>query len=272
MKNKYFRYITLIFIIALSSGCTTNPVFTLLHDSTTTSTITNISASDHLKYGTPSTTGTMITRIGYVLLHDNTKKEPLWVSYELTSDRLNGPATRTDNYKADPLLPSGSRAELSDYSGSGYDRGHMCPAADNHFSITAMNECFYLSNMCPQLHALNAGKWESLESQIRTFTQSKGVCWVICGPIFSGTASTIGTNHVWVPSAFYKIVVYAHGGGVEVVGFEMPNDSTPNNLSSYMVKIDDIETQTGLDFLNALSVSDQTVLEGSIPSSPELLN
>ena len=261
--------ITLLLSLILF-GCTSNPIFSLIPDPTATTTnVTGVSG--HLKYGIPSTNGTCLTRTGYVLLHDSTKKEPLWVSYDLTASHLSGPATRTDNYKADPALPVGQRAELSDYSGSGYDRGHMCPAADNYYSITAMNECFYLSNMCPQNGSINSGKWASLESQIRTFTATKGECWIICGPIFSGTISTIGSNQVAVPSSFYKIVVYASGSGVEAAGFVMPNASSSNALSSYLTKIDDIEALTGLDFLNALSVSDQALIEGSIPSNTEVL-
>ena len=111
----------------------------------------------------------------------------------------------------------------------------------------------------------------TLEDQIRTFTATKSVCWVICGPIFSGTTSTIGANSVAVPSDFYKVVVYASGSGVEAAGFVMPNASSSNTLSSYLRKIDDIEALTGLDFLNTLDTSTQAVLEGSIPSNPEVL-
>ena len=228
MKKLFGISLILLFVL-FCVGCTSNPIFSLLPDPNAT--ITNVTGvSGHLKYGAPSNSGTILTRTGYIALHDNSKKVPLWVSYELTASHLSGPATRTDNYKADPNLAVGQRAELSDYSGSGYDRGHMCPAADNYYSITAMNESFYLSNMCPQNHSINAGKWESLESQVRTFTATKGVCWVICGPIFSGATSTIGANQVAVPSDFYKIVVYTSGSGVEAAGFVMPNASSSNNL------------------------------------------
>ena len=129
---------------------------------------------DHLKYGIPSTNGKILEREGYVLLHDSLKKIPLWVSYHLTKKHLQGIQERVDRFKPDPDLLEGERAELSDYKGSGYDRGHMAPAGDMKRSLKVMLESFYLSNMCPQTPGLNRGQWKTLEEKIRDFTRAEG--------------------------------------------------------------------------------------------------
>ena len=221
----------------------------------------------------PSTSGTILTRTGYVACYDKARKDPLWVSYELTADELNTPRLKRSNkFAPDPDLSAGERAELSDYRGSGYDRGHMCPNADQAWSAITMKECFFLSNMCPQLHALNAGEWEDLEKAVRAFTKRAGASWIVCGPIFKGDCLTIGQDRISVPSAFFKVVIYDTKEGVKAIGFEMPHKALSGDLKDYVVKIRDIETDTSLNFMSNLPQDEQDKLEMTMPVVMEMLN
>lgn len=234
---------------------------------------------DHLKYGTPSTNGTILYREGYVLLHDNSKKVPLWVSYHLTKEHLQGTQERVDKFQADPDLQIGKRAELSDYKGSAYDMVQMAPAADMKRSYKVMVESFYLSNICPQLPQHSKGLWRSIEKSVRAMTNKMGEVWVICGPIFKDLdgdgigdyLERIGSNKVWVPTHFYKISVFHDVDDVNheifTISFIIPNKTFTDNFVACLTTIDSIEVLTGLDFLNKLpdNIEDEIETRKELP-------
>ena len=119
------------------------------------------SSYDNLKLGVPSYDCTIIVdRPGYALGYSEEHEQPLWVTYKLTADEVkNKKARRTDDFRSDPAIPSSS-AEPADYKGSFFDRGHLAPAADMSFSLQAMSESFYMSNMSPQRPEFNRGIWK----------------------------------------------------------------------------------------------------------------
>ena len=265
-KALFLALICLFFLYACTSG----------KDKAPENSNSSYSSNEHLKYGAPSTSGTILTRTGYVLSYNKETKDPNWVSYHLTADELNSlQIKRSNKFAPDPNLPAGDRAELSDYRGSGFDRGHMCPNADQAWSKITMKECFYLSNMCPQLHSLNAGEWEDLEKQVRKFTKKHGEAWIICGPVFSNTPNkpeTIGANQVWVPAGFFKVVIYDTKERVMAIGFEMPHQTLTGELKKFIVKIRDIEAATGLNFMSTLPQNEQDKLETVVSNGSEFLN
>jgi len=229
--------------------------------------------NEHLYWGLPSIDGQLINREAYALLHDENKKVALWVSYHLTKEDLQGTTGRTDNFRPDPEVSPGRRAELSDYYKSGYDRGHMAPAGDMKRSRKVMSESFYLSNMCPQEAGLNRGKWKTLEEKTRIFTRAKGEAWIITGPVFmdidgngnKDCLGRIGTNRVWVPTHFYKIIV-AKNGDIKAISFLMPNRKPAGDIEDYQVPVDSIEKLTSLDFLNELPDNIENKIEAQKPS------
>ena len=121
----------------------------------------------------------------YSLCYNENYEQASWVFYELTKDEVVGDLERTDDFREDPLVSTGS-ASLEDYVGSGYDRGHIAPAADMEFSATAMSESFYMSNMSPQHPSFNRGRWKSLESEVRKWAYSREAIWVTSGPVLKG--------------------------------------------------------------------------------------
>jgi endonuclease G len=159
-------------------------------------------------------------------------------------------------------LEEGDRAELSDYKGNGYDRGHMAPAADMRWDQQAMEECFYLSNMVPQVgKGMNQGIWKNLEENIRKWALDREELYIFTGPIYEdGGKKTIGKNKVGVPTHLYKIVY--DPVKVEAIAFIMPNEKLDSkDMPNYIVTIRDIEKKTGLDFLSNIDKQVQDAIE-----------
>jgi endonuclease G, mitochondrial len=203
---------------------------------------------DEFRAGQPTTAvaSRLLCRNEYISVYDPARKVPLVVAEHLSSAELVQNVKRSDNFQPDPELPSGERAELSDYRASGYDRGHMAPAADFEAGQIQMDQSFYLSNMVPQNGEMNRGVWARLEGATRDCARQLGGLYILTGPIFSGRARTIGPDKVAVPSALYKVVV----SGAAVRAFVLPNRSLPDTSSfaQYETPLADVQSATGLTF------------------------
>ena len=190
----------------------------------------------------------VIQHLGYTVSYNPNWLVPNWVAYELTNVEIGGEQERKNHFKPDPLV-NGDPVVTGDYSNSGYDRGHMAPAADMKWSEQAMRESFYMTNMCPQLHNLNAGDWKDLEELARDWAQRYGNIYIACGPIVEKKHQTIGKNHlIAVPSSFYKVFLRPTDKGWASIGFIMPNQAGSRPLMTYMLSVDEIEQTTGIDF------------------------
>jgi len=119
----------------------------------------------------------------YTLSYSEQDEQAEWVYYELNSNQLNSDISRSNNFRKDPYITTSS-AQLYDYKGSGYDRGHLAPAGDMKYSSTAMSESFYMSNMSPQAASFNRGIWKKIEKQFRDWSLKYGELVIITGPIF----------------------------------------------------------------------------------------
>lgn len=228
-------------------------------------------ATRHLQLGKPQAVYERVHE-GFVLAQDARLKIPLWVQYELSLEDLHGPADRTDDYRPDTSIPFGCRAELGDYSGSGFDRGHMAPAEDMDPSRLVMSESFLLSNMAPQVGiGFNRHIWANLEAAVRGWVEQRGALTIITGPVFAvseGRVSyqVIGRDYVAVPTHFYKIVVDANDPDqVEALAFMLPNRSlSGHHYSEFITSVDGIESVTGLDFLSNLPATVQNTVESQV--------
>ena len=194
----------------------------------------------------------MLRRAGYTASYNKTTKLPNWVAWHLTADRTTGPAKRSGvDFLADMDVPA-PRAEDSDYYGSGYDRGHMCPAADNKYSEKAMEESFLFTNMCPQNGHLNRGDWNEMEQACRRWAKEYGGVYIVCGPIlYKGKHKTIGKNKVVVPEAFFKVVLRT-GENPKAIGFIYKNAEGNRPKGDYVNTVDEVERITGIDFFTSL--------------------
>lgn len=194
----------------------------------------------------------MLRRTGYTASYNKATKLPNWVAWHLTADRTTGPAKRSGvDFQADMDVPA-PRAEDSDYYGSGYDRGHMCPAADNKYSEKAMEESFLFTNMCPQNGNLNRGDWNEMEQACRRWAKEYGGVYIVCGPIlYKGKHKTIGKNKVVVPEAFFKVVLRT-GENPKAIGFIYKNAEGNRPKGDYVNTVDEVERITGIDFFPEL--------------------
>lgn len=205
----------------------------------------------------------IIRHNGYTLSYNNEWRLANWVGYELTRDETDGPVERTDWFDEDPMV-KGVKVRHADYTHSGFDRGHMAPAADMKWDKQAMVESFYMSNICPQVHALNAGLWNTLENRVRTWARRDSAIVVVCGPIVPREYMTIGENRVAVPEYFYKAIISPYSTSPQGVAFIMPNEDIDEPLYKYAVTIDSVETVTGIDFFYNLPDSLENYIEQNI--------
>ncbi len=202
----------------------------------------------------------IVKHTGYTTCYNTTLLIPMWVAYELTDEEVVGQEERSDKFVPDPDVKTWC-ATTDDYKHSGYDRGHMAPAADMKWSEQAMKESFYMSNICPQNHNLNSGDWKELEEQVRDWAIKNEKIYVVCGPIVGQNYQTIGENRVAVPDAFYKVVLMYKDGSWRSLGFVFENKAGNKPLESYTKSVDEIEKMTKLNFFHELPDSIENKIE-----------
>jgi endonuclease G len=220
--------------------------------------------SEYAKYGIPGSNGTLLCRKGYLLAHDPNRKGPIWVAERLTREKVGVSLDRSNDFRPDPDVEVWERAEISDYKGSGYDRGHMAPAGNMRWNEQAMSESFFLSNIVPQTGpGMNRGIWKILEEKVRLWALSRGEVYIYTGPIYGGAElPTIGANRVTVPTHLYKIIY--DPVAVDAIAFIMPNIKLKSSdMPVYIVTIREVEEKTGLNFLSRLKEQVQEVLEST---------
>jgi endonuclease G len=243
---------------------------------------TGAAISVHTTLGLPSPASTenpddfLAVKDGYVISYNASRKVPNWASWELNSAYL-GDTERQDDYREDDTLPPElDQASLDDYSGSGFDRGHMCPSADRTLDTAANSETFFLTNMIPQAGNNNRGPWEELESESRSIAGTGKELFVVSGGVFSAGSGTIGDG-VSVPDETFKVIVVldAVGDGAadvttstRVIAVLMPNSDSEvdqtDDWRDFRVSVDTIEAATGADFLSDVDPAVQAVVEASV--------
>ena len=213
--------------------------------------------------------GQRLDRKGYALSYDSDMGTPQWVAWELTREETRGKLERTDWFEADEDV-RGKRVEYNDYSGSGYDRGHMAPAGDMKWDMDAMEESFLMSNICPQNHDLNKGSWNDLEVETRQWARKYGKAYIVCGPIYDSDkkVNRIGRSRVAVPHHFYKAVLIYPNGNPLVMGFVFSNDGKHKTMKQSLVSVDQLEKRTGLDFFSNLPDDEEKALEAVTATLP----
>ena len=195
----------------------------------------------------------IIRRTAYTMSYNKDWTNCNWVYWRLTREHCYGKIKRNDQKFLPDEAVKGNKAQHEDYIQSGYDRGHMCPAGDNKWSKTAMNETFKLSNICPQRHNLNVGDWNDLEQACRYWAKSYGELLIVCGPVYYNNKVTkwLKKRKVGVPDAFFKCIVRLgkHPAGL---AFLYENNGKHHEMNYYVKSIDNIERLTGLNFFSGI--------------------
>lgn len=203
---------------------------------------------------------------GFTVSFNATTLTPNWVAWELTASESKARGERNDDFQPDTMLPVNQQVTTQDYRGTGYDRGHMCPAADMKWSQRAQRECFLMSNICPQVPELNQRHWEKLESSCRRWARQEGAIYIVCGPIYKSgrRAKTIGRDHkVSIPDAFFKCVLSLRQGHEKAIGFIYTNTAQAQSMAQCAMTVDEVERRTGMDFFTNLPAHQQQALEST---------
>lgn len=207
----------------------------------------------------------LIEHKGHTLVYNKKYNTPKWVAWTLTAERTYGNIPRSTKFYADPLLPKDNRVDWYEYKESGYDRGHMCPSGDNKWDPDAMNECFYMSNICPQDRTLNDGWWKYLEISCRDWARREGILYIVCGPVYKSKPKMIGVHHaIGVPDGFFKVVLTLRKGHEKAVGFYYRNDDSEQPMKKAAMTVDDVEKMTGIDFYPSLDDELEERLESTL--------
>lgn len=206
---------------------------------------------------------TVIAHAAFTLLYSEKHEQAIWVAYELLGSNSIKSLPRSNRFMVDPKVATGS-ANGSDFLKTGYDRGHLAPAADFGWSEIAMNESFYYSNMSPQLPSFNRGVWKRLETKVRDWSLIDSCIYIVTGPILSDSLKTIGANAVSVPNFYYKVILDYYSENPKGIGFVIPNASSSETLSAFAVTIDEVEQLTGINFFPSLTVEEEHTLEAHV--------
>ena len=221
----------------------------------------------------------ILKRKGYTVSYNSETKNPNWVAWHLTKSHTYGSFQRHQEVFTEDTDVKAPRATDSDYYNSRYDRGHMCPAGDNKWDKQAMMESFLFTNVCPQNHGLNKYEWNHLEIVCRDWAKTYGAVDIVCGPIYSSKADryrvgkssqnaqkTIGRNKVWVPDAFFKVVL-CRQGRPKAIGFIYRNEGVKQLVEEAVCTVDKVEELTGIDFFPALDDKIERVVESKVSLS-----
>ena len=271
-----------------TSGSSTTMVYTLTANLSTYGgggggTDTTTSTSVHTTLGNPSNaaadinlpTNYLMEKAQYVMSYHRDKGTANWVAWHLDPSWI-GSTARQDDFRADATLPAGwYQVGSTSYSGSGYDRGHMCPSADRTASVADNSSTFLMTNMIPQAPNNNQGPWANMENYLRTLVTAGNELYIYSGGY--GSQGTINAGHVNVPTRTWKVVVVIPQGSndlsrvtgsTRVIAVDMPNSdaliSRTADWKTFRVSIDAVEAATGYDFLSKVSASIQSTLESTV--------
>ncbi len=238
-------------------------------------------ANVHLTMGNPSGAVTdsvnfqdnyLMIKAQYDLSYNRSKAIPNWTAWHLDSTWI-GSTPRQDDFRADTTLPAGwYQVGSTSYSGSGYDRGHMCPSGDRTSSVANNSATFLMTNMIPQAPTNNQTTWANLESYCRTLASQGNELYIYSGG--HGVSGFINNGNITVPTTTWKVIMVLPNGTTDVsrvtnstrlIAISMPNNnSVVSDWRQYRVSVDSVEALTGYDFFSNVPTSIQSVIESNI--------
>ena len=281
--KKSFRTLLLFYSVILLFSCSKKDIPSSNHTD---------DLSVHLTMGNPSGAvpdtaapfNYLLLKPQYALSYHRDRGIPNWVSWHLDESWL-GAAPRQDDFRADATLPpSWYRVQATDYTGTGFDRGHHTPSADRTKSVEDNSATFLMTNMLPQAPQNNQGPWADLESYCRTLVTQDHELYIVMGSYGTGGAgsagirSSIAEGKITVPARIWKVIVVLPQGTndaarvtttTRVIAVDTPNNNTINaSWGTYRTSVDAIERTTGYDLLSRVGASIQAVIEARTDSGP----
>lgn len=251
-QRRPYTLLLIICIILLAVGCVW-AARNLRDRQDSSDTLKLTAASDLEKVIIPQSLPQQIKEYeGFTVNFNTSNRTANYVSWELLAEETDGTSSRKDgNFWKDSDIKN--CPDTKDYTRSGYDRGHLYPAADAKWSSQSMADCFTMANMTPQVHALNGGAWKTLEDKERKWANRDNRLIIVAGPIYQNSdTERIGDAGVRVPSAFFKVMLAPDIENPRAIGFVYPNDLCPGNMQNYAQSIDYVENLTGFDFFSTL--------------------
>ncbi len=237
-------------------------------------------SSVHLTMGNPSNaimdvnqpSNYLLDKPQYVMSYNRDNGRPNWVSWHLDLSWL-GSTPRQDSFRPDTSLPAGwYQVQATDFSGSGYDRGHMCPSGDRTKSVADNDATFFMTNMLAQAPVNNQQSWASLESYCRTLANSGNELYIISGG--EGTSGFIAGGRVAVPTNTWKVIMVLPSGSKDVLRVSIDtrliavvipnNNNVVNDWRQYRVSTDYVESITGFDFFSNVDNAVEARIESII--------
>ena len=210
-----------------------------------------------------STTSQIVKHLYYTLSYNEKAEQAEWVAYELKKDYIKRSDFKRPFFIEDPKVLTQS-ADWRNYKKSGYDKGHLCPAADMEFDINAYNDTFFTSNISPQNRDFNGGIWNRLEQKVRFWAVKYDGLYLVTGGVLKGDLKAIGKEDVLVPKYFYKVLLSSYKGNYKMLAFLMPNEKSSKPIFNYVVSVDQLESITGIDFFPKLEDSLENSLEKNV--------
>ncbi len=232
---------------------------------------------------------TYIEHSAMMLEYDEAHEQARWVAHIITPDVISGTVFRSNDFRVDPKVDSGSAEEADyflkylqadstyEYDGYGYDRGHLAPSADFRWSQKALSESYFYSNMSPQRPDFNREGWADLEGSIRgyIFEHPETQLYVVTGPVLDADLPKVerSVNGVSLPRRYFKVILDLEAQ--RAIGFVIPNRALENPLYTYAVSVDEVENITGLDFFPNLPLPAADEIEAKmevrdwLPEVPE---
>lgn len=203
---------------------------------------------------------------GFTVHFNRLRHVPNYVAYRLTRAHIESkPAAYSGKFFASDAAEGCPQPH--DYAKSGYQRGHMAPAADMKWSGQALRQSYAMINICPQRRELNAGAWLQLEEKVREWAERDDELVVITGPMWKNRTApivTIGESKVAVPTHFFKVVAAPHARPMRAIAFVLPNGEAESDLTKYAVSVDEVERLTGFNFFSSLPSEEQHRMESNV--------
>ncbi len=203
----------------------------------------------------------IVTYTQFTLSYNEEHEQADWVAYELTKQEVESSQPRCNCFKTDKSITTGS-ANKKEYASTGFDLGHLCPAADNNMSAEANRESFLMSNISPQLPGFNRGAWKKLEELVRDFAVKYDTLYVVTGPVFLNNLGSIGKDSITIPGYFYKVLLRKEGNKFYSMAIMMPQLGATDNFRAYVIPVNALESITGIDFFPALDNHIENRVEG----------